>query len=410
MKRKVVLLAVLLGTTLTFTACTDVNVNVDTNTSSETEASEEDSSEEEEDEAGSDEQETEADAEESETEDAKEEESSSEEEEDSEKIEYPELPLPEYHYYGPEDWADLADAAGHFLIENSFGNSSYDLGTCTPIVFKVDDSDPKDVKLWGEYSINMYQLVKTSLINTAGGSFPGIAHIDNSGQSPVVTKMELVEDGSDFEPSFDRLFVKAGLKDEYQEAMDNINEYVATALSYYINHNGLYITQYQNYGWAPVPIPNAPETRDEDQIVDHVGNFGYTAQYDMREICESELDDADMFSAVDSDERNDFMIEIYSEKGDDVDDAIKKIKDNLFDDDVKLTKEVDVEFNKNEGCTRLSNEPPFKDGDKVYVIYIVPQGSDLLVIEVTSDYSKDEDKQMATDEVIEGFLGSIEIK
>ena len=58
---------------------------------------------------------------------------------------YPTLPLPEYHYNGPEDWAEYADGVSHFLVENSFGDVAPDLTICVPIVLKADDSDPKEV-------------------------------------------------------------------------------------------------------------------------------------------------------------------------------------------------------------------------------------------------------------------------
>ena len=56
-------------------------------------------------------------------------------------IDYPTLPLPEYHYYGPEDWADYGDAVGLYLMECNYGDEDTkpDLVLCAPIVVKVDD-------------------------------------------------------------------------------------------------------------------------------------------------------------------------------------------------------------------------------------------------------------------------------
>ncbi|MCR4764457.1 MAG: hypothetical protein K5696_13100 [Lachnospiraceae bacterium] len=325
-------------------------------------------------------------------------------------IDYPTLPLPEFHYYGPEDWADYGDVISQYLISRHLGDehAAGDLATCTPIILKVDESDPKDVKVWGDYQLNSYLLMKTSLLNESGGSYPAVVHLDTT-DTPVVTGVDYVEDGSSFDPSFDRLFGEAGLKEAYQKENEKRVEHIIDALSYYINHNGLYITQMQDYGWPPYPIPNAPETRDEDQIIDYTGNSGYRTKYDMRQICALEMSDMEMFSSVGSDEWNNFIIEIRRIDGKDIDGAIKEIRSYLYDPEVELKREDNVSFVGKEGCTRLSNEPPYKDGDKVYTIYIVPREGDLFVTEISSDYSTDEQKQMLTDDIISAFLGSMEV-
>ncbi len=323
---------------------------------------------------------------------------------------YPTLPLPAYHYYGPEDWAEYADAVCQFQIENTDGSGESDLATCTPIVVKVDDSDPSDVKLWGEFWVDRFRLVNTSLCALSGGSYPGVAHLDTTNGGPIVTGMDYLEDGSDFQPSLDRLFGKEGLADAYLKACDERNEYRVQALSYYLNHNGLYITQYQDYGWPPVPIPNAPPTDEADEQVHFAGSFDYTAEFDMRQVCALGSDDVDMFSNVNSDDWNEFLIEIYTEKGSDIDAAITNLSSNLFDDSVDLTRTDNVTFGGVAGCTSLVSEGPYEDGAKVYVNYLVPREGDLLVVKISSDYSKDEEKQMATDGIIEAFLGNIALQ
>ena len=328
----------------------------------------------------------------------------------AEEIDYPTLPLPEYHYYGTEDWAEYADSVCHFLVENSFGDEAADLNICVPVVLKMDDSDPKDVKLWGEYMVYKYQLMKTSLLEEGGGSFGGVAHLDTTGGSPIVKDFDFLEDGSGFDASLDRLFGKEGLKDAYLKACDERDDYLAEALANYINKNGLYITQYQEFGWAPVPVLNAPPTRDEDQIVDYVGNFAYTTQFDMREICSLEAEDTDAFVNVESDDRNEFMIEIYRKEGSDMDSVIKDLRSHLADEDADLERTEDVTFKDIEGCIVLVSKGPYEDGDQVYTNYLVPRDDGIFVVKISSTYSSDEDKQMATDAIIEEFLGNMELK
>lgn len=410
MKGRALLLTAVLGAALMLASCKSDKEQAGAETMPVAEAAEEDTYEEvtEEEKSPAEELQEEDSAEE---EPAEEEQGKNDSEEDiSEQIEYPTLPLPEYHYYGPEDWADYADVVCRYLMEDPDRLSESDLRMCTPVVLKVDDSNPKDVKVWGEFWLDGFYLINTSLISNCGGSYPGVAHIDTTGANPTVTKMDFVEDGSDFQPSFDRLFTKAGLKDAYQNIHDDMDDYRTMALSYYINHNGLYITQYQEYGWAPVPIPNAPETRDEDQKIYYVGNPGYTAEFDMRQICAYESDGVDMFGDVNSDEWSDFLIEIYLEDGKDIDGAIKKLRSNLYDESVNLTRNDDITFIGVDGCTSLTSEPPYKDGDKVYVNYLIPRYDHIFVVKISSDYSSDEEKQMTTDGIIEAFLGSMELK
>ena len=325
-------------------------------------------------------------------------------------IDYPTLPLPEYHYYGTEDWAEYADSVCHFLVENSFGDEAADLNICVPIVLKMDDSDKKDVKLWGEFMVYKYQLMKTSLLEEGGGSFGGVAHLDTTGGSPIVNDFDFLEDGSGFDASLDRLFGKEGLKDAYLKACDERDDHLAEVLANYINKNGLYITQYQEFGWAPVPVLNAPPTRDEDQIVDYVGNFAYTTQFDMREICSLEAEDTDAFVNVESDDWNEFMIELYRKEGSDMDSVIKDLRSHLADEDADLERTEDVTFKDIEGCIVLVSKGPYEDGDQVYTNYLVPRDDGIFVVKISSTYSSDEDKQMATDAIIEEFLGNMELK
>lgn len=325
-------------------------------------------------------------------------------------IDYPTLPLPEFHYYGPEDWSDYADSVCHFLIENSFGDVGSDLTICVPKVLKVDDSDPKDVKLWGDYVVQRFLLANTSLIDGSGSSFGGIAHIDASEGGPLVTDFEFLEDGAGFDASLDKLFGSEGLKEAYLDACNHRDEYLSETLANYINNNGLYITQYQEYGWPPVSVLNAPPTREEDQEIHYTGNFSYTAQFDMREICAHEMDDADTFTNVICDDWNDFLIEVYSKEGSDIDSSITELKSNLFDSDAELERSDNVTFKDIEGCTSLTSDGPYKDGDHVYVNYFVPRSDNIFVVKISTTYSSDENKQMATDSIIEEFLGRMELK
>jgi hypothetical protein len=117
-----------------------------------------------------------------------------------------------------------------------------------------------------------------------------------------------------------------------------------------------------------------------------------------------------MFSNIDSDEWNDFLIEVYKEEGTDIDAAIQNIRSNLYDESADLNRTDDTSFLGHTGCTSLVSVSPYKEGDHVYVNYIVPRDDGLFVVKISSIYSEDEAKQMATDAIIEAFIGSMELK
>ncbi|MBQ7506843.1 MAG: hypothetical protein IJT05_05885 [Lachnospiraceae bacterium] len=342
-----------------------------------------------------------------------EEEVTEEEEAAEAEIEYPTLPLPAYHYTGPEDWAEYGDAVSQFLLENTFGDEGADIGICTPIILKVDDSDPADVKAWGEYWVDQFYLVKTTLSSASGGSFGGIAHFDTTGGSPMLTLMETLDDGESYEESFNKLFVSEGLEEAYTEATSDRDMYRALAISYYVNDNALYITQFQDYGWPPVPIPNAPPTREEDQIIDHVSNLAYTTKFDMRQLCLMEdEEEGDYFDSINDEAWNELMVRIYSWDDTDLDALIETLDVNTaeFEDWPGFKIEKDVTFAGKDGCVSMSMPGPFTDGQRIEGFYLIPRDSDILVVDIGEEYTDDEEKQMATDSIVEALLGNMEVK
>ena len=331
-----------------------------------------------------------------------------------EEIDYPTLPLPAYHYEGPEEWAEYGDAVTQFLLENTNGEEAMgDITTCTPIVLDVDDSDPSDVKVWGEFWVDEFILHKTTLINVSGGSYGGVAHFDTTGGSPLLTSLETLDEGSDYDTSVDEIFGSVDLSDEYFEVIDDRDPYRAEALANYINANGIYITQFQDHGHAPIPIPNAPLTRDEDQLLDYVSNLGYTTQFDIRNLSVSEFDDSgDYYNSVVSDDWSEIMVHVYSCTDKDLETLIDELNTNTaeFDDWHEYQITEDVNFAGTDGCVSMIAPGPFEDGALVSVIYLIPRDGDILVVDAQSDYSDDEAKQMTTDSIVEGLLGHMEVK
>nr|MCR5747561.1 hypothetical protein [Lachnospiraceae bacterium] len=80
-------------------------------------------------------------------------------------------------------------------------------------------------------------------------------HLKKDGDTYTVTKMEVVGDGSEFEPTAKKIFgnnydafMKANADEEAREKAR------IEAIADYVKANNLDVTQYQDYGWDPVKI------------------------------------------------------------------------------------------------------------------------------------------------------------
>ncbi|MCR5774925.1 MAG: hypothetical protein K6G42_07565, partial [Lachnospiraceae bacterium] len=126
-----------------------------------------------------------------------------------------------------------------------------------PIVVEVakDDKNDADIIVYGDFYVNNYSKSGDTLIASSGGEYPGAIHLKKDGDTYTVTKMEVVGDGSDFEPTAKKIF--GSNYDAFMKA--NADEKARQkarieAIADYVKANNLDITQYQDYGWDPVKI------------------------------------------------------------------------------------------------------------------------------------------------------------
>ncbi|MCR5747556.1 MAG: hypothetical protein K6G03_07590 [Lachnospiraceae bacterium] len=164
-------------------------------------------------------------------------------------------PLPAYTYSGKDA---LSKAVYEYLSTTYRSDYNVPESEATiPIVVEVakDDKNDADIIVYGDFFINNYSKSGDTLITSSGGEYPGAIHLKKDGDTYTVTKMEVVEDGSDFEPSAKKIFgdnfdafMKANADEKAREKAR------IEAIADYVKANDLDITQYQDYGWDPVKI------------------------------------------------------------------------------------------------------------------------------------------------------------
>ena len=118
-------------------------------------------------------------------------------------------------------------------------------------ILRVDDSNPEDILVWGNYSISLYALRGTTLMARSGGEEPGLLHMKKEGEGYTVVSMDRVEDGSDYDKSVQEIFgVDDALLQAFTDSFQN-EELVDETLRWYREDSGLDIAAYEDFGWDP---------------------------------------------------------------------------------------------------------------------------------------------------------------
>jgi len=122
-------------------------------------------------------------------------------------------------------------------------------------IVSVDDTNPDEVVVYGDFWIDNYDIEGDTLVCASGGNYPGVMHLRKDGDRYTVSSFDVVADGSDFDASAHELF-----GDHYDAFMAVYGDDAARAelrtatVSNYVNMNNLEVTQYQDFGWDPVPL------------------------------------------------------------------------------------------------------------------------------------------------------------
>ncbi|MBO5552025.1 MAG: hypothetical protein J5966_08700 [Lachnospiraceae bacterium] len=162
--------------------------------------------------------------------------------------------LPPYEYPGPE----LFYSVVYKYVTDEFGKGydKSDVSIPCILVAYVDESNKDDILVYGDFWVMNYDLEGDTLMNKSGGSYPGVMHLKSTREGYDVTKMDIVEDGSNWDKSAREIF-----GERYDECMklisdDKLREKTrAQIIANYVAANNLAVTQYQDYGWDPVKLP-----------------------------------------------------------------------------------------------------------------------------------------------------------
>ena len=162
--------------------------------------------------------------------------------------------LPRYAYPGPEVFYSVL----YDYIVNELGKNyaPAGVGIPAPLILEVDESDKEDIKVYGNFCYDTYDLEGTTLMTKAGGSYPGCIHMKSTDDGYEVTGAEWTTDGAGYVESAKKIF---GSRFEAFEKLNsdekNRNEIRAQVIANYAAANDLDITAYQDYGWDPVKLP-----------------------------------------------------------------------------------------------------------------------------------------------------------
>jgi len=158
-----------------------------------------------------------------------------------------------------------------------------------PVILKVDDSDPSDIRVWGNFWGLRYTRDGKTLIELGGGEAPGLMHLSQTSPSEYeVTEFETVGDGTLYYEDLKKLC--EGVEEDEQESLldlfmasnganeDPARYTIKTFLEQYVEWNGLEIENYQEQGWDPVKLEPVKKVMMNGKIYEDTGEFLYSAR------------------------------------------------------------------------------------------------------------------------------------
>ena len=148
-------------------------------------------------------------------------------------------------YFAPI-WNYLKENVGVYYGEADLSLPAFD-------IFREDDSDPEDIKVWGQFWLFNYNLRGTTLMTQSGGAYPGLMHLKAAGDSFEVTAFDQVEDGTNYGISAQKIFgVDNELLEAFRHSSDNFNDCLLNSILMYSENSGIEIKAFQDFGWDPV--------------------------------------------------------------------------------------------------------------------------------------------------------------
>lgn len=157
-------------------------------------------------------------------------------------------------YTGDDDYIKAITDDMVLLSEDLFGDQGA-VEIPSPRIVKIDDSDKKDVKIFGDFWIYGYQMYGTIFNTKNGGSNPGCYHLkDEDGKITVISK-EFAEDGSNNWSSLVKIC--GGDEDLAKMILNKLSPTEDEQLrleyaSMYAKANNLKFSGIKDYGWPVI--------------------------------------------------------------------------------------------------------------------------------------------------------------
>ncbi len=278
--------------------------------------------------------------------------------------------LPLYEYRGDEEYLGVIS---DYMIRRDMetnGENAADVYIPFSIIGQTDDKNPDDILVYGSFNICGYDLRNSTLVAVSGACDAGIFHLKKVGDGEYeVTSADLPL----AEQESVKLFAPIpGLYDKIMAAYDEEGKGLQKeAIADYINANGLYISQWQDFGRAPEPVLNALPTPDEENYYTHTSRFGYSVTYDLREFSYTDTGDEEIYGKIEADDV--WTGTMMSCKGVDTDDAKTAIADALSDTGAEAFDITDSVIGNNISCKRAAYDEKLSDGRIFrYICYAVP--------------------------------------
>ena len=233
----------------------------------------------------------------------------------------------------------------------------------TPYIVKIDDSDKKDIKVFGDFYMFGYSSDEETFVTETAGSFPGCYHLsDEDGDIKVLSK-EFAEDGSLFQSSMKKICNNDEdlIKQIFDVVQNDNNNVRIEYVKMFSDEYSLNINSIKDFGW---PVIIFDDVSDE--------KFVYTFyKWYMNEVKEEDVlnDMPDRLNNL----RNSYFTKEYIKK-------IEELSKNELDaDPVIFAQDVTDDM--------INNLTTEKIDDNKVLVYISKGTENEKKIEVTIDYN-----------------------
>ncbi|MBR1910308.1 MAG: hypothetical protein IJ821_06950 [Lachnospiraceae bacterium] len=286
--------------------------------------------------------------------------------------------LPLYKYQGDDKY--LGVISDYMIAEDMEmnGENAADVYIPYSIIAHTDERNPDDILVYGSFNRCGYDLLNSTLVAVSGSWDAGIFHLKKTGDGDYeVTGADLPMTEQESIKLFDPL---PGLYDKLMATFDETgDELRQEEIAKYINTNGLYITQWQEYGYAPKPVLNAPPTPEEENFYTHTSQMGYSLTYDLRKF--SYRGDATGESYLKIEPDATWTGTSMNVNSFDTADAGEAIAEALSFTDAESFDISDSVFGDNISCKRAVYDEDISDGRIFrYICYAVPAGDKTITI------------------------------